>query len=376
MSNPNEEDTVEDLSNPDVVTKYRQAGDITNAALAAVIEKCVPGALIVELCETGDKFMDDAVSKIYNKVKGISKGIGFPTCVSINHIVGHNSPMSDDKSTITLGDTIKIDLGAQIDGYATVTAHTFVLGEAGPVEATGKAADVMAAAQTAAELALRMLKVGNKNTPITEMFAKVAADYGVNVLQGVLSHNMTRHVIDGEKVVISKADVEHKVEEVEFAPNEVYAIDIVMSTGEGKPLQFTDRPTVYKRQLDETYQLKIKASRQVFNEITKRYPTFPFALRSFGDAKVRFGIKECQQHNLVTQYPVLCEKEGDHVAHVKFTAALMPNGTLKLAGVPHAAQNSEKKLTDPELAALLATSVGNKKKKKKNKKKPAAKAEE
>jgi len=38
---------------------------------------------------------------------------------------------------------------------------------------------------------------------------------------------MTRFVIDGPKVILNKADVENKVDSVDFEVNEVYAIDIV-----------------------------------------------------------------------------------------------------------------------------------------------------
>jgi methionine aminopeptidase len=56
------------------------------------------------------------------------------------------------------------DLGVHIDGYSAVLAHTLVVSDA-KVEAsktiTGKAAQVVTAAHTAAEIALRMLKPGN-----------------------------------------------------------------------------------------------------------------------------------------------------------------------------------------------------------------------
>ena len=53
------------------------------------------------------------------------------------------------------------DLGCHIDGFIAVVAHTHVLQE-GPV--TGRAADVIAAANTAAEVALRLVRPGKKVT--------------------------------------------------------------------------------------------------------------------------------------------------------------------------------------------------------------------
>jgi ABC-type polar amino acid transport system ATPase subunit len=39
-------------------------------------------------------------------------------------------------------------------------------------------------------------------------------------------------------------------------------------------------------------------------------------------------------------YPVLHERKGDFVAHVKFTVLLMPNGTLQVSGLPPATYNA------------------------------------
>lgn len=50
-------------------------------------------------------------------------------------------------------------MGCHIDGFIAVVAHTHVLQE-GPV--TGRAADVISAANTAAEVALRLVRPGKK----------------------------------------------------------------------------------------------------------------------------------------------------------------------------------------------------------------------
>lgn len=50
-------------------------------------------------------------------------------------------------------------MGCHIDGFIAVVAHTHVL-QQGPV--TGRAADVIAAANTAAEVALRLVRPGKK----------------------------------------------------------------------------------------------------------------------------------------------------------------------------------------------------------------------
>ena len=50
-----DEESANDLSNSDIVTKYRCAGEIANKVLAELIVRLEPGITAVDLCEMGDK---------------------------------------------------------------------------------------------------------------------------------------------------------------------------------------------------------------------------------------------------------------------------------------------------------------------------------
>ncbi|KAH7435866.1 hypothetical protein KP509_06G082300 [Ceratopteris richardii] len=351
-----------DLTQPDVVTKYKLAAEIANKALQAVLADCKPGVKVLNLCEKGDSFMRDQTANMYkNAKKKIEKGVAFPTCVSVNSVVCHYSPLASDETTISEGDMLKIDLGCHIDGFIAVVAHTHVVQE-GPV--TGRAADVLAAANTAAEVALRLIRPGRKNREVTEALQKVAAAYDCKVVEGVLSHQMKQFVIDANKVVLSVSNPETRVDDAEFEENEVYAVDIVMSTGEGKPKLLDEKQTtIYKRAVDKSYHLKMKTSRLIFSEINQKFSIMPFTARSFDEEKrARLGLVECVNHELLQPYPVLHEKPGDYVAHLKFTVLLMPNGSDKVTGHPLQEVNLSKVVEDPDIKAWLA--LGTKAKKK------------
>lgn len=53
------------------------------------------------------------------------------------------------------------DLGAHIDGFIAVAAHTVVIGASKEKKVTGRQADVVLAAYWAVQAALRLLKSGN-----------------------------------------------------------------------------------------------------------------------------------------------------------------------------------------------------------------------
>ncbi|MCO5601016.1 hypothetical protein L7F22_055132 [Adiantum nelumboides] len=203
-----------------------------------------------------------------------------------------------------------------------------------------------------------------QNKDVTEALQKVAAAYECKVVEGVLSHQIKQFVIDANKVVLSVTNPETRVDDAEFVENEVYAVDIVMSTGEGKPKLLDEKQTtIYKRAIDKNYHLKMKTSRLIFSEINQKFSIMPFTARSLEEEKrARLGLVECVNHELLQPYPVLHEKPGDYVAHLKFTVLLMPNGSDKLTGHPLQEINSSKTLEDPEIKVWLA--LGTKAKKK------------
>lgn len=378
-----EEDEValNDLGNADVVTKYRTAGDIANKVLAAVLEAVKPGKTALEICALGDAAIEEATSKIYNTKKGgkkVEKGIAFPTCISVNHIVGHYSPLTtENKVVLAEGDLVKVDLGVHVDGYVAVVAHTIACAEAAePAPVTGRAADVLLAAWTASELAQRMLKEGTPNSEVTKMFEAVAEAYDIKQVEGVLSHAMKRHVIDDEKTILCKTNKEdnQEVDKHTIEKNDVWSIDVLFSTGSGTPQMSEERTTVFKRKVEQKYSLKMKASRQFFSEVNSRFPTMPFCLRAGDERAWRMGVVECVKHNLFVEYPVLVEKPKDCIAHFKFTAMLLPSGkTVRITSPPVPKPNavSDKGLKDEKLLELLAQEieVGKKKSKPKKKKK-------
>lgn len=354
-----------DLSNSDVVTKYKAAAEIANAALKAVIEECKPGAKLVDVCAKGDAVIEDLCSKVY-KGKKLEKGSAFPTCLSVNSVVGHYCPLADDATTLADGDVVKIDLGAHIDGWIAVVGHTLVIG---PV--AGRDADLLAGAATAMEAALRCVRPGKKLTAVAPVLEQVAAAYGLHVVEAVLSHKLSQFVIDGDKCLLSRhvddgtGAPPPKDDGDVFEENEAWAVDVVLSTGDGRAKVLDEKATtVYKRALDGGYSLKLKAARGVLSEVSRRFSTMPFALRSLETPGARLGLVECVNHGLLHSYPVLHEKPGAKVAQFKTTVLLLPNGSDRITGAPVQDAPTDKKVEDAELKTLLASSLKTKKKKK------------
>ncbi|CAI5741351.1 unnamed protein product [Peronospora destructor] len=362
---------LEDCSNSDVVTKYRLAAEIAQSALQGVLAQLEAGKDVVELCKFGDLVLTQRCGAIF-KNKKVDKGVAFPTCISSNEIICHYSPLATESMTVKAGDWVKIDLGCHIDGYVAVVAHTTIVPTEGTAaeaefpELEGEEANVLKCAHDAVELCTRLIKPGNTNLQVTEALTRLGDSYGVKSLQGTLMHQLKRFVIDGKKIIAQKLDVENRTPKVTFEPNEVYTVDVCYTTGSDKPVTSERRTTVFKRQVDKQYRLKMKASRYVFKEINNKFPTLPFTIRAFEDeSQARMGVVECVKHDLLQAYPILEARPGDKVAHFKVTVLLLPSGTTKITGLAFPSDHVHSdKIVDEETAKILASSLKKKKKKK------------
>lgn len=371
------------IENDAVLTKYKTAGEISNMVMKAITQEVLPGASVIDICSFGDKLITDETAKLYKKDKNLKKGIAFPTCVSINEVVCHFSPLrSDPIVKVKEGDLVKIELGAHIDGYAAVVAHTLVVGATADAPASGIMADAILAAHYCSEVALRLIKAGNTNKQVTDTIQKITDSYKCTPLEGMLSYQIKRYQTEADtdkQIVLNPSEIQKKeVKDMEFAVHEVYAMDVFVTPGTGKTKEYNANTTVYRR-TEEIYQLKMKASRAFYSDVCNRFTLMPFTLRAFEEeTKAKMGLKECVTHELLQAYPVQQDATGQPVAQFKFTVLVVPNGNIRINGgiFDPATCKSEHKIEDKEIEELLAQSANRKTANKKKKKKAKSAAEE
>jgi len=248
-----------------------------------------------------------------------------PTCVSINNIMGHYSPLEDDSVKLATGDVCKVITGCHIDGWGSNAALTCTVGASESNKVTGPANDVSVACHAAMLAAQRAIRIGNTNNDVTRAIARVCEEFKVNQVEAVLSHKILKYCIDSNDTIISKETSTQQVNEWSFAAGDVIGLDVYVSTGEGVPKEDEQRTTVYKRELNKQYMLKMKSSRAFFSEMNTRFPSMPFSIRQFENPTgARAGVTECLTHNLIQDLPVFCDKKGALVAQEMCTVAILP----------------------------------------------------
>lgn len=129
-------------------------------------------------------------------------GVSFPTCISLNDCICHYTPSKENGTTLKNGDLVKIELGAHIDGYPVLLAHSLIVG-LGNTTVSDERADLMIAAHTAADIALRLFKSENTTVDVSKGLERVLADFGLHSVKGTISFQLDRNTLGGSKYAIT-----------------------------------------------------------------------------------------------------------------------------------------------------------------------------
>lgn len=274
-----------------------------------------------------------------------SVGFATPTTVSPSSFVTPYTPLRSDEAEanteIQPNEPIKIQLGAQIDGFGSIVCDTILAGKSGEV-ISGKPADLILAAYHANELLLRLMippgvlatgsdeekaKAAKVKPPtqakINSLLEKVAKSYGCTLVESTTSWLFDRNEIEGKKKIVL-APGEGTKGEGSPEVGEVWGVEVGVSLGSGKIKGLEQRATLHRR-TTHTYNLKRPTSRKILSEVQKKFGTFPFSLRQLEDERdAKSGVVECVRGNVFRQYELVGDKDGAPVARLLTTIGRWP----------------------------------------------------
>ena len=346
------------ICNSDVANKYKMASKWTNETLKILIEACVPGAKVGELCKLGDSTME---SKCERQFKEVSRGIGFPTCISLNDCVCHNSPDINDNPEgynveLQKGDVVRIDLGIQIDGFLAQVAHTLqILDKDEELDPSTKEANIITAAYQAMHTVIRAFRPDNALYDVTKALEHVAKLYNVQPVEGVLSHQTKQYIIDGTKCIIGKNTPQHQVYNYKFEAGTVWVLDVVFSTGDGKLKEnLLLKPAIFKMELGAQQSTRTHTAAAIQKEVEVNHQNFPFSVRNLTTKGSRLGISEMLRHQILIPYPSLFEKKDSVVAHFKCTLFITDKKIERLTGIPMQSGGNKLSFDEDELLKAIS----------------------
>lgn len=320
-------DPLTQLDDIENIRKYKAAGLISTKTVNKILDNAKIGSKLIDLCNIGNEFVASECKTVYKQV--INKGLSFPICISINEIAGYYVPLATD--IIKNGDLIKIELGVHIDGFSAPICYTSLICDE-KINDKKKENLLRAVTDTSVQI-MKMMKPGKTNIDIANVLEENAKKYKCNLplcsqdgyIPGIFSYQISRYINNGNNedddefihsFILSKHNpkFDFVMRETEFEENEVYAIDILMCTGTGKLSEY-GKCDIYKRN-DNKKMLKMGASKDALNKFKNEH--FPISVANC-ETRIKLGMKECIEKELVDVYPVVKCNNGDFVCRVMFT---------------------------------------------------------
>lgn len=165
----------------EIKEKYRLAGSIGKRALEYGRSLIEPEALLYDVATGIEKHIEELGGKP-----------SFPVNISINNEAAHYTPFEGDKKKLKRGDVVKLDVGAQVDGYLSDNAATVEVGEA------GEHSDLIDASRDALNAAIKKLRPMMAVRQIGAEIEGVIRSRGFKPIRNLGGHGINRYDLHSE----------------------------------------------------------------------------------------------------------------------------------------------------------------------------------
>jgi methionyl aminopeptidase len=235
--------------------KWRRAGEISASAIELGRMIIKEGALLLEVADQIEDFMRDNGAQP-----------AFPTNLSRNEVAAHFTPSSQDKDlAFNKGDVVKLDLGAQIDGFIADTAVTIEIG-------TSRYEKLIESSRKALEEAVSVMGPNANLATVGGTIEAVITRYGFKPIRNLTGHLIERNVLHAG---ISVPNVQQRIMQRPRI-GQVFAIEPFSTDGEGHVVSGATG-NIYHYQRDRP--VRLPDQRRMLSVISKQYPHTPFAER-------------------------------------------------------------------------------------------------
>ncbi len=286
----------------DVREALLHAGKVSREARERAVELVHEGGLLRDLAEEVEGLMAR---------RGLRPA--FPTCISIDHVAAHYSPTHDDDLRFRRGNVVKLDLGAQQDGWVADTAQTVEVG-------TRNWTALIRASELALQTAIEAVHAGVSTRAIGEGIQRAIESHGYRPIRNLTGHTVERYVLHAGKSVPNIAHGHDVLEE-----GEVVAIEPFASSGAG---QVDGRRTGNIYRVLRTKPLKQPELNDFLALLSQEFKSLPFAERWAFRLEPRTPalLNSLLRTGVVTSYPALLDLENGIVSQTEHTMIVRSGG--------------------------------------------------
>ncbi len=267
----------------DEIEMWKKAGELTWEAIEYGKKIIKPGKTYLEVAEEIEKFI---------RKKGDT---AFPPNLSRNKEAAHYSPGIDDKRVIEENDLIKLDLGAQIDGYIGDSAVT--------IDLSGENSKLVEASETALENAISLIRSGQDSIKVSQEIERTIKSFGFEPIRNLGGHVISRWILHTGYSVPNAPSTNFK-----FQEGMIVAIEPFASTGRGL---VHDGPETTIFMIEGKLRARSPVSRRIYQFALERFKTLPFNERYLlpvaNKFQIRVALRELAMNGSFHPYPVLVD---------------------------------------------------------------------
>ena len=282
---------------------YIKAGSIAAEVREMVRRKNWVGQTVYEICE-----------EIEGEIKKRGAKSAFPVNTSINEIAAHYTAEPNDPIVIKDTDLVKIDLGAQINGYIADTAVTVCYDP--------QFDGLVQAAEDALGNAMSMIKAGVKASDIGRTIETTIKQLGFKPIANLSGHSLGQYTIHAGKSIPNIWSIGG----FSLSENSAYACEPFVTTEKGGGFVRNGQiKNIFA--LNSRKKTKNDEADKLLDFIWNNFNMLPFALRwitkEWEEKKARELLEFLIKKKAVQAYPVLIEVNEQRVAQAEHT--FIPN---------------------------------------------------
>ena len=281
------------------IEDYLKAGKIAGEVRENVRKKNWVGSTLLEICE----YVESEIIKRGAKC-------AFPVNTSLNEVAAHYTAEPNDPKTVSDTDLVKIDLGAQINGYIADTAVT--------VNYDAQYDSLVQAAENALQSAMSMIKVGVKSKDVGRKIQNTIMDMGFKPIANLSGHSLDQYTIHAGKTVPNM----WTIGSFSFSENEAFACEPFVTTKNA--LGFVRNGKIKNIfALASRKKTKDDEADKLLEYIWNNFNMLPFALRwivkEWEEKEARKLLDFLIKKKVVKAYAILVEANGKTVAQAEHT---------------------------------------------------------
>ena len=285
--------------------EYIKAGKIAGQVREMARNKNWVGKTVYEICE-----------QIESQIRSKGAKCAFPVNTSINEVAAHYTAEPNDELTIQEDDLVKIDLGAQVNGWIADTAVT--------VNYDPQYEGLVQTAEEALNNAMTQVKDGVKASDIGRTIEKTIKQLGYTPIMNLSGHSLDQYTIHAGKSIPNV----WSIGSFSLSSKSAYACEPFVTTQEGLGFVKEGKTRNIFAMVSRKKTKDVQAD-ELLDFIWNNFNMLPFALRWIlkeydqDEGRTRELLDVLIKKKAVQAYPVLVEGNSQRVAQAEHT--FIPN---------------------------------------------------